>query len=395
MRAAGCAQRCLRRRTQFANCNSRIHQLFCGNIWPHGSYIERPATPAAPVTTFQPYIRATESPAEFTVKAVVLGVLFGLLFGASTVYLGLQSRPDGQRVDSHRGAGDLGAEAVRRVDDSREQHRADDRLGRRVARRRRRVHHPGADLPRPVRARVLQLPPDHAARDRRRHPRRADDGAAAARAHRQGTRRASLSGRHRVRRRAGRRRARRRARAHGVHGAGNRGRLEIAVVDLPDLPHRNRLHGGADGRVPERNPQPRSVAGIHGRRLRDRPANRGRDVCGRRAVVAGAAAAALDPRQLHDRPVSAGARERPADRPDVGAPVVERVHPVHRRRRGACRGAHHTGAHSPDDRGLVPRKRQRVRRRGGGPGRPAAHRPRHAADCSSSSDRCCSRCSSR
>ena len=41
--------------------------------------------------TFQPYVPASKSPAEFTVKAVVLGVLFGLLFGASTVYLGLRA----------------------------------------------------------------------------------------------------------------------------------------------------------------------------------------------------------------------------------------------------------------------------------------------------------------
>src|SRR6266850_1650896 len=40
---------------------------------------------------FQPYVLATQSPAEFTAKAVVIGVLFGLLFGASTVYLGLRA----------------------------------------------------------------------------------------------------------------------------------------------------------------------------------------------------------------------------------------------------------------------------------------------------------------
>jgi len=40
---------------------------------------------------FQPYVPATQSPAEFTAKAVVIGVLFGLLFGASTVYLGLRA----------------------------------------------------------------------------------------------------------------------------------------------------------------------------------------------------------------------------------------------------------------------------------------------------------------
>jgi putative OPT family oligopeptide transporter len=42
-------------------------------------------------TSFQPYVRANQSLPEFTVKAVILGVLFGLIFGASTVYLGLRA----------------------------------------------------------------------------------------------------------------------------------------------------------------------------------------------------------------------------------------------------------------------------------------------------------------
>lgn len=45
---------------------------------------------AAPAP-FTPYVPATESPAEFTLKAIVIGSLFGLLFGASTVYLGLRA----------------------------------------------------------------------------------------------------------------------------------------------------------------------------------------------------------------------------------------------------------------------------------------------------------------
>jgi len=45
----------------------------------------------APAGAFRPYTPATESPAEFTAKAIVIGVLFGLLFGASTVYLGLRA----------------------------------------------------------------------------------------------------------------------------------------------------------------------------------------------------------------------------------------------------------------------------------------------------------------
>src|SRR5436190_23002938 len=48
-------------------------------------------TPPTPKGAFQPYVPASQSPAEFTVKAVVLGVLFGLIFGASTVYLGLRA----------------------------------------------------------------------------------------------------------------------------------------------------------------------------------------------------------------------------------------------------------------------------------------------------------------
>ncbi len=48
------------------------------------------ATPVEP-RAFQPYVPPTQSPAEFTIKAVVIGSLFGLLFGASTVYLGLRA----------------------------------------------------------------------------------------------------------------------------------------------------------------------------------------------------------------------------------------------------------------------------------------------------------------
>src|SRR5712692_10694540 len=49
------------------------------------------AMPAPAQAAFKPYVPATQSPAEFTAKAIVIGVLFGLLFGASTVYLGLRA----------------------------------------------------------------------------------------------------------------------------------------------------------------------------------------------------------------------------------------------------------------------------------------------------------------
>jgi putative OPT family oligopeptide transporter len=41
--------------------------------------------------TYQPYVPATESPHEFTVKALFFGVLFGVLFGAANAYLGLRA----------------------------------------------------------------------------------------------------------------------------------------------------------------------------------------------------------------------------------------------------------------------------------------------------------------
>ena len=56
------------------------------------AHIPTTATSPAPgASTFKPYVPAAESPAEFTAKAVVLGMLFGLIFGASTVYLGLRA----------------------------------------------------------------------------------------------------------------------------------------------------------------------------------------------------------------------------------------------------------------------------------------------------------------
>src|SRR6516225_8508692 len=40
---------------------------------------------------FRPYVSPSESPAEFTPKAVVLGAAFGIIFGAATVYLALRA----------------------------------------------------------------------------------------------------------------------------------------------------------------------------------------------------------------------------------------------------------------------------------------------------------------
>src|SRR5437762_6816399 len=40
---------------------------------------------------FKPYISATDNVKEFTVKAIVMGGFFGILFGAATVYLALKA----------------------------------------------------------------------------------------------------------------------------------------------------------------------------------------------------------------------------------------------------------------------------------------------------------------
>ena len=43
------------------------------------------------VTTFKPYVSAEESIPEFTVRAILLGCVFGIIFGAVTVYVGLRA----------------------------------------------------------------------------------------------------------------------------------------------------------------------------------------------------------------------------------------------------------------------------------------------------------------
>src|SRR5499427_5367395 len=44
-----------------------------------------------PGQEFRPYIAPEQNVPEFTVKAIVLGVLFGIIFGAATVYLALKA----------------------------------------------------------------------------------------------------------------------------------------------------------------------------------------------------------------------------------------------------------------------------------------------------------------
>ena len=41
--------------------------------------------------SYDPFVPATESLAEFTLKSVGLGILFGIVFGAANAYLGLRA----------------------------------------------------------------------------------------------------------------------------------------------------------------------------------------------------------------------------------------------------------------------------------------------------------------
>src|SRR2546425_9476085 len=52
---------------------------------------EKAWSSTAPPGEFRTYVSAEESPKEFTIRAIVLGALFGLLFGAVTVYVGLRA----------------------------------------------------------------------------------------------------------------------------------------------------------------------------------------------------------------------------------------------------------------------------------------------------------------
>ena len=40
---------------------------------------------------FKPYVPSSSSVAEFTIKSVLLGAIFGIIFGAATVYLALKA----------------------------------------------------------------------------------------------------------------------------------------------------------------------------------------------------------------------------------------------------------------------------------------------------------------
>src|SRR3989442_9342583 len=46
---------------------------------------------ASKTASFEPFVPASKTVPEFSVKAVVLGAVFGIIFGAATVYLALKA----------------------------------------------------------------------------------------------------------------------------------------------------------------------------------------------------------------------------------------------------------------------------------------------------------------
>jgi putative OPT family oligopeptide transporter len=52
---------------------------------------DKPWSSTAPPGEFRPYVDTTQNPAEFSLRAIVLGALFGILFGAVSVYVGLRA----------------------------------------------------------------------------------------------------------------------------------------------------------------------------------------------------------------------------------------------------------------------------------------------------------------
>ena len=279
---------------------------------------------------------------EFTLKAIVLGVLFGLLFGASTVYLGLRA---GLTVSASIPIAVLAISVLKRLGGS-------TILENNIVQT---IGSAGESLAAGVvftiPALIFLLPRGPAYFNylqitmlaiRRRHPRRADDGAAAARAHRQGARRAALSGRHGLRRRAGRRRARRRAgedwcswaSAIGALWKACRGSSRSSGPRSATRSPRTSFFPNATINL-DLSPEYLGVGYVIGPRIAG-------------MMFAGGVLSwlVLLPLlsilgQLHDRAASA-VRARPSgapDRSDERRTALERLHPLHRRRRRAGRRA--------------------------------------------------------
>ena len=138
---------------------------------------------------FRPYVSpGRTSPPSSRSRRSCSASFFGVIFGAATVYLALRA---GLTVSASIPIAvlvDRGLQEARQVDDPREQHRPDHRLGRRVDRRRRRLHAAGASLPLRTAQTYFKYCTIFVARGGRRHARRPVHDPAAPLAHRQGAR---------------------------------------------------------------------------------------------------------------------------------------------------------------------------------------------------------------
>ncbi len=209
----------------------------------------------------QPYIAAATRMPEFTLRAVIVGTLLGMIFGASSLYLVLKvgltvsaSIPVAViSITLFRLASKFG---VTRRHHPREQHRADRGLGRRVDRLRRRRHDAGDHDPR-LRPRADARDAGRRARRPARHP---DDDPAAPRADRAAARHAQVS------------------RGHGLRRGAQGGRLRrIARAGLGRAQDEARAAAAGLAAAPARAPSsPASASALLYKTLDGRPSRAGR-----------------------------------------------------------------------------------------------------------------------
>ena len=246
---------------------------------------------------FQPYVSASQAPAEFTARAVVIGALFGLLFGASTVYLGLRA---GLTVSASIPIAVLAISVLKRLGGSTilENNivQTIGSAGESVA--------GGVVFTIPALIFLTPYGPDYFTYFQitmltlaggilgvlmmvplRRALIVKEHGIAA------------VPGRHGLRGGPGRGRTRGRARIARLQRAGGGRVVESLLLDLQSLPHRGRLHRARHQSIPERHPGHRHFARVPRRGLRHRAPHCGHDGGRRRIVVARAAAPPVDPGQ--------------------------------------------------------------------------------------------------
>ena len=269
-----------------------------------------PSKPAAPAAAFQPYVAASMSVAEFTIRAIILGALFGLIFGASTVYLGLRA---GLTVSASIPIAVLAISVLKRLGGS-------TILENNIVQT---IGSAGESLASGVvftiPALIFLLPYGPAYFNYTQILLLAFAGGILGVLMMVPLRRALIVKEHGVLPYpegtacadvlvAGEKGGALASTVFMGLGIGAAWKALSWIVQLfrTEVGHsmpRTQL-------LPQRHGQRRHLARVHGRRLRDRPAHRGRDVCRRRALVAGPGPAAVDPRPVHPGALPAGSRQR-------------------------------------------------------------------------------------